>query len=361
MNATAAGGPSARHELTGLDRRLLTEIQTDFPLSATPFLVLADRLGAREGDVIARVAALGDAGLLRHVAPIFDAEALGYNSCLVAMRVPEGRLAAAAEIVNAHPGVSHNYRRTHAFNMWFTIAVPPGSDVQLHVDALRALADAESARLLPAVRRYKIGVSLDVTGERAMDERSQPRHTGGLSDGAAPTSALTKRAIDVIRAVQGDLPLQAHPFAAAAGRLNMDEEQLLDVLADLQRLGCLRRFAGILRHREAGFGANGMAVWNVPDDRARAIGEAMATYTAISHCYERPRYDDWPYNLFTMIHARSTAECDTFVAQLARTYGIEDHAVLYSTTEYKKVRPVYFSPDVEDWERRFIRPPQRTR
>ena len=133
------------------------------------------------------------------------------------------------------------------------------------------------------------------------------------------------------------------------------------MLGDPRRRGCLRRFAGILRPREAGFRANGMAVWNVPDARARAVGEAMATYTAISHCYERPRYDDWPYNLFTMIHARSTAECDAFVAQLARTYGIQDHAVLYSTTEYKKIRPVYFTPDVAEWERRFARPPQRAR
>ena len=188
--------------------------------------------------------ALRDAGLLRHVSPIFDGEALGYATCLVAMRVPEDRLAAAAEIVNAHPGVSHNYRRDHAFNMWFTIAVPPGSDVLAHVQALHALAGAESTRPLPAVRRYKIGVSLDVTGERAMDERSQPRHTGGHSEDVAPKSALTQREIDVIRAVQGDLPLQAHPFADAAGRLNMGEEQLVDVLDDLRRRGCLRRFAG---------------------------------------------------------------------------------------------------------------------
>ena len=349
-----AGGSSARHELTEFDRRLLTEMQEDFPLSATPFLVLADRLGASEEGVIACVVALRDAGLLRHVSPIFDGEALGYATCLVAMRVPEDRLAAAAEIVNAHPGVSHNYRRDHAFNMWFTIAVPPGSDVLAHVQALHALAGAESTRPLPAIRRYKIGVSLDVTGERAMDERSQPRHTGGHSEDMAPKSALTQREIDVIRAVQGDLPLQAHPFADAAGRLNMDEEQLVGVLDDLRRRGCLRRFAGILRHREAGFRANGMAVWNVPDARACAVGEAMATYTAISHCYERPRYDDWPYNLFTMIHARSTAECDAFVAQLARTHGLDDYAVLYSTTEYKKVRPVYFTPNVEDWERRYV-------
>jgi DNA-binding Lrp family transcriptional regulator len=340
-------------EMTALDRRMMSVMQSDFPLDVAPFAVLAGRLGVDEREVIERVVALKAGGLLRQVTPIFDAEALGYASCLVAARVPEDRLAAAAEIVNAHPGVSHNYRRTHAFNMWFTIAVPPASDIDAHIDALRVLARAESMRPLPAIRRFKIGVSLDVTGERDMFERSEPRHTGGLPEGAE-RPPLTPRDIEVLRAVQGDLPLRSHPFADAGRRLSMSEDDLVEALRDLQRRGCLRRLAGILRHRRVGFSANGMAAWNVPESDIVAVGEAMATYTAISHCYQRKTYDDWPYSLFTMIHASSTAECDAFVAQLAKTHGLADYAVLYSVTEYKKVRPVYFSPEVEEWERRWV-------
>jgi DNA-binding Lrp family transcriptional regulator len=346
------GGPpggSWRAEFSGLDQRLLAELQDRFPLAAAPFRELAARLGTGERDVIARVVALRDFGVLRHISAIFDGEALGYSSCLVAMRVPEERLPAAAEAVNTHPGVSHNYRRDHAFNLWFTIAVPPGSGIDAHIQALHALAGAESTRPLPALRRFKIGVSLDVSGERAMDHRSAPRHHGGS---VAAREPLSRRDIDIIRAVQGDLPLRAHPFADAARALDMTEEDLVEALRDLRRRGGLRRIAGILRHREAGFGANGMVVWNVPDADISAVGEAMAGYTAISHCYERPRYDDWPYNLFTMIHARSTDECEAFVAQLAQTHALDDYAVLYSTQEYKKVRPVYFTPEIAAWERR---------
>ena len=346
----AQAGP----KLPPLDRRLLSVMQSDFPLAVAPFAVLAAQMGVSEREVIDRVVALQAAGVLRQVTPIFDAEALGYSSCLVAARVPEDKLAAAAEIVNAHPGVSHNYRRTHAFNMWFTIAVPPSSDIDAHIDALRRLTGAASMRPLPAIRRFKIGVSLDVTGERDMFERSEPRHTGGLAEGAE-RPPLTPRDIDVIRAVQGSLPLRADPFADAARQLKMSEDDLVDALRDLQRRGCLRRIAGILRHRRVGFSANGMAAWNVPESDIVAVGEAMATYTAISHCYQRTTYDDWPYSLFTMIHASSTAECDAFVAQLAQKFGLDDYAVLYSTTEYKKVRPVYFSPEVEEWERRYVR------
>ncbi len=331
-------------ELSELDRRLLTEMQDRFPLSVAPFRELAERLGADEGEVIARVIALRDGGILRHVTPIFDAEALGYSTCLVAMRVPEERLPEAAKAVNAHPGVSHNYRRTHAFNMWFTIAVPPGSDLRAHVDALRALAGAEPARPLPALRRFKIGVSLDVTGERDMQERSSPRHTGGRREQGEAPAPVTQRDIDVIRAVQGDLPLRRDPFAAAAAKLGMTEEAVVDALRDLERRGCLRRMAGILRHRKAGFTANGMVAWNVAEADVVRVGESMATYTAISHCYQRPQYDDWPYSLFTMIHAPSVTECEVFVEELARAHGLRDYAVLYSTTEYKKVRPVVLQP-----------------
>ena len=187
-----------------------------------------------------------------------------------------------------------------------------------------------------------------------MFERSEPRHTGGLAEGAA-RPPLSPRDIDVIRGVQGDLPLTPHPFADAARALGISEQGVVDVLRDLRERGCLRRLAGILRHRRAGFSANGMAAWKVPESDVVRIGEAMAGYTAISHCYQRTTYDDWPYSLFTMIHASSVAECDAFVAQLARTHGLDDYAVLYSSTEYKKVRPIYFSPEVEEWDRRWVR------
>jgi DNA-binding Lrp family transcriptional regulator len=135
----------------------------------------------------------------------------------------------------------------------------------------------------------------------------------------------------------------------------MSVAQLIDALADLQRRGYLRRFAAILRHRKAGYGANGMAVWAVPEDQIESVGQTMAGYTAISHCYQRPVYPDWKYNLFTMIHARKTGECEEFVAELAQRHGLADYTVLYSTTEYKKVRLSYFTPEFDAWERAHVR------
>ena len=343
----------ARTEMDSVDQGLLNEMQDRFPLVREPFLELAARVGVDEGEVIARLAAMRDSGVLRQVSPIFDTKALGYTSSLVAMRVPEERLAEAAEVVNGHPGVSHNYRRTHDFNMWFTIAVPPGAELQEHVDALHRLAGAESTRMLPTLRLFKIGVTLDMTGERAIDHRSDPQYTHESREVAA-RHRLTERDIDVIRAVQGDLALEADPFSAPAGELGVSVEGLIEELERLREHGYLRRFAAILRHRKAGFGANGMAVWDVPEGDVLEIGATMAGYTTISHCYQRPKYEDWRYNLFTMIHARKKGECEAFVEELSKRHGLDGYAVLYSTTEYKKVRLAYFTPAFEEWERRHL-------
>jgi DNA-binding Lrp family transcriptional regulator len=228
--------------------------------------------------------------------------------------------------------------------------VPPGSDLQAHVDALHRLAGAESTRMLPTLKLYKIGVTLDMTGERPMDDRSDPQYTHDQRE-VASQHTLTARDVAVVRAVQGDLPLERDPFAAAARSLGTTVDGLIDELADLQRRGFLRRFAAILRHRKAGFGANGMAVWNIADAGVDAMGQTMAGYTTISHCYRRPKYDDWKYNLFTMIHARKKGDCETFVEQLSKQHGLDDFAVLYSTTEFKKIRLEYFTPAYEEWER----------
>ncbi len=333
-----------------LGQRLLNEMQDRFPLVREPFQELAERTGATEDGVLRRLQAMRDSGVLRQVSPIFDTKALGYATSLVAMHVPEDGLAAAAEVVNGHPGVSHNYRRTHEFNLWFTIAVPAGSDLQAHVDALHRDAGAVSTRMLPTLRLFKIGVTLDMTGQREMDHQSRPQYTHEQRETAA-SHTLTARDIEVVRAVQGDLPLEPDPFAAPARLLGLSVDELIATLGDLEKRGYLRRFAAILRHRKAGFGANGMAVWKVDEGAISAIGQTMAGYTSISHCYQRPVYADWRYNLFTMIHARKKSDCEAFVAQLAREHGLVEFDVLYSTTEYKKVRLAYFTPEFEAWER----------
>ena len=160
-----------------LDRRLLNVIQADFPLVSRPFRALASALSLTESEVIDRVAQLKRQRIIRQISAIFDTRSLGYRSGLVAMRIHPERLDAAAAVVSSHPGVSHNYQRNHAFNLWFTLAVPPTSDFEWTVQHLHAIAGAESTRVLPTLRLFKIGMQLDMEGKAGV-EREESREAG---------------------------------------------------------------------------------------------------------------------------------------------------------------------------------------
>jgi siroheme decarboxylase len=156
----------------------------------------------------------------------------------------------------------------------------------------------------------------------------------------------------VIRATQGDLPVVPEPYVPAATELGMSVDALIEHLRGMVDRGLLRRVAAILFHRRAGFSANGMGVWKVPEERVLEIGPRMAAIRGISHCYQRPTYADWPYQLFTMAHGRSKEECDAVLdAVAAATPDLQDRAILYSSTEFKKIRLLYFTDDFRNWER----------
>jgi siroheme decarboxylase len=96
-----------------------------------------------------------------------------------------------------------------------------------------------------------------------------------------------------------------------------------------------------------------MGVWNVPDERIMELGPRMAAFRGISHCYQRPTYADWPYSVFTMAHGRSKEECDAILDSIADSTGIHERSTLYSSTEFKKIRLLYFTEDYRAWERKY--------
>jgi DNA-binding Lrp family transcriptional regulator len=324
-------------DLDATDRKLLNLLQSSFPLTQAPFASLAESLGVTEDEVLERAGRLRRAGVLRCLSAIFDLYRLGYKSSLVAMAVDPARLDDAAAVISAHPGVSHNYSRDHRFNLWFVLAIPREQDFEATVTRLGEKAAAGRAIVLPALRQYKLDVRYD------MEEGL------GNSNGEAPGKRrepgrdLTPEEIDVVRVLQRDLPIVRRPFVEGACALGLTEEELLARAREMLDERIMRRFAAVLRHREAGFRANGMACWVVPEDRVDEIGEELAANPRVSHCYRRPTYPDWPYALFSMVHARSRRQCEAVVAGLSRQTGVSDYAVLYSTREYKKERVQYFA------------------
>jgi len=334
--------------LDELDRRLLNLMQSRFPLQPRPYAAVATEAEISEDETLARVERLVRERIIREVTPIYDTRALGYQSMLVAAKVDAEHPQRAAAIVNSHPGVSHNYLRTHDFNLWFTVAVEPDSALGLDgtLEVLQRLTVAESIRQLPTLKLFKIRMDLEMEkGTAALAAAAQAVEPAELEP--QPYDDFD---VAVIRATQGHQPIVAEPYAEPATRLGLPVDRLLEHLEGMRERRLLRRVAAILFHRRAGFSANGMGVWNVPGERIPELGPRMASVRGISHCYQRPTYPDWPYSVFTMAHGRSKEECDAILDSIAELTGIEERATLYSSTEYKKVRLLYFTDDYRRWE-----------
>jgi DNA-binding Lrp family transcriptional regulator len=269
---------------------------------------------------------------------------------LVAAKVDPDNPWRAAKVINEHPGVSHNYLRNHEFNIWFTIATEPDSPLGLDrtLEVLGGIAGAESIRQLPTLKLFKIRMDLEMEG--GTDALAQTVEVAPPAE--TERQPYDERDIAVIRALQGNMPIVSEPYAPAAEQLGMAQEDLLAHLEQMQERRLLRRVAAILFHRRAGFSANGMGVWKVPDDRVMELGPRMAAFRGISHCYQRPTYKDWPYSIFTMAHGRSKDECDAILDSIADLTGVDERATLYSSTEFKKIRLLYFTEDYRDWERK---------
>ena len=317
------------------DRELLNALQGDVPLASTPFAFIGQSIDMSEKEVIKRTERLKREGLIRQISAMFDMRALGYRSCLVAARVHEDRIEHAAGVINSHPGVTQNYRRNHDFNLWFTIAVGPTSKLGLDrtISVLGDEAECDAVRPLPTLKLYKSSGS-----------------DGGETHGDGDASPLSASEIECVRILQGDLPLQPRPFEALARITGVAADEIIGTAKSLLARGRMRRFGAVVSPRKGGFVASAMGVWAVPSDRADEVGKKMSEHRAVSHCYLRPTYDDWPFNLYTTVHGRSVDECESIINDLAIDTHVDEKRALYPTREYKKARISLFCREAEEWE-----------
>lgn len=324
--------------LDEVDKKLLNEIQWVFPLVDRPYLEIAQRYGISEQEVMRRISSLKNIGLIRQINAIFDTRRLGYKSALVAFSVKPDKLEYVAEKVNEHPGVSHNYERNHEYNMWFTLAVPPGTDMKVDLDRMAALDGVIKYRVLPTLKLYKIGVRLDMVNS----DPEKPKPIEEVKELNPEKVQITERDKEFIRELQKDLAVVPEPFKELADNLGITTGELLARAKEYEKNGIMRRFAAILRHRDAGFVANGMVVWHVPEDKIDEVGFKLAAFPQVSHCYRRPIYPDWRFNLFSMVHARTLEAAEKMAAEMSEAIGIKDYQILFSSREFKKERVKYF-------------------
>ncbi len=325
-----------------MEKDFLNLIQKEFPIEKRPFWKLAKELNCDEEEVLSLYKKLKDDKIIRQTSAIFDTKSLGYKSSLVAFMVDD--IQKAAEFINTHPGVSHNYERDNPFNLWFTIAVEPDSKFGLEktVEIMAQKTNAKDFIILPTKKMFKISVNLDLKGDRAKKEKLKKRKKIDMK--------LEPLHFDLIKLLQEDIEPVKEPFEKIINTLSIDYETLQKEAKRLQDGGFMRRFAAILYHRKAGFKANAMVVWSVDEERAEEIGQKVAEFSAVSHCYLRPTYPNWPYSLFSMIHGKSKEEVEEVISNIKEEINPKDYKRLYSTREFKKQRIKYFSDEFKEWE-----------
>ncbi len=311
-----------------------------------PFVLLGEGLCISAVDVIERVTNLKNDGIIRRISGVFDSSKLGYHSTLAAMHIPESRLDEAAAVINEHRGVSHNYSREHHYNLWFTLTLAGDKSLPEAVDRLAELAGVQEVINLPAIRVFKSRVFFDMVGEGAIGNQIGASIQDGKSE-AFPviksTKCLSRLDRSIVKQMQTDLPIKKRAFDEPARRLNLDTSSLLARAKSMLADGTMRRYGASLNHHKAGFSANAMSCWQVPEAQIEQAGKKAASYNAVSHCYLRKTSVNWPYNLFAMIHSRSREECEETAKQISVDIDITDYIMLYTIREYKKERVRYFT------------------
>ncbi len=321
---------------------LARAIQEEVPLVPQPWDEIGRKLALDPRDILAQIQSWKDEGKLREISAVLEGSLLGYESALCTAAVPAERIAAAADAVNAHPTVSHNYMRDHAYNLWFTVAVPRTMGLD---GTLRRLAFRAGLREIQPLRRtqtFKIGVNLDLSAQKNVSE------TEFAPSSNAPAIDPTPEEVRLFRALQIPLPLAEKPFRDLARAAGADEEEIL-AFGRKHLGGAVRRYMATFRHRRVGVRGNVLVVWNVTEDRLEEAGVQLARAPEVSHCYGREPFRGFPYTLYTMIHGPDEASCLGVATELSSKIGVTDYLPLPSRQEFKKCRLRYFLPELDDW------------
>ena len=327
-------------------QQMLDMIQSGFPLVERPYEALGKVLGLSEHDAFITVRTLKERALIRRVGASFNSAKLGYASTLCAFALEPERVDKVAQLVNASPYVTHNYERTHDYNMWFTIVGHGEAHRDAIFEDLKTRAGVQRGLNLPATDLFKIKVDFSAA--------NTPCVADVVASSGPPFSDTCPFDVELVRWAQGDiLDCGMRPFDEAAQVISLsigrdvNASDVLSRLVQFKTHGTIRRFGAMVRHRRMGYACNGMTVWDIPDEHVQAAGACLAKFPQVSHCYARPSMADWAFNMYGMVHARTQEELERSVEAMAdalrNAIGLDiPHQVLVSTRELKKTSMTYF-------------------
>lgn len=327
---------------TTIDDRILDEWQRDFPLVASPFEVMASRLGIREGELLTRLERLQTAGIVARVGGVVRPNTVG-ASTLAAVAVPDLQTDDVAAILCEEPGINHVYLRENDWNLWFVVTGPD----RRYIDGVLNRIERKVQRSILDLRleqayHIDLGFSLEAKGRN----RTVPdRHHA--EPAVLSTFEIEDRDRALLQTLTDGLPLVSRPFLQIAGRLGESEQGSIDRLRRLVTARVVPRIGVIVRHRALGWRSNAMVVFDVEPDEIDAVGPALARAHGVNLCYRRTRYaNQWPYNLYCMIHARSRPEAFDAITNATLVAKLESapREVLFSLRCYKQTGALLTAP-----------------
>lgn len=339
-----------------IEKKVLTKLQRGIEPVSRPFQTLE----LLEADVLELLRRAKNEGLLRRFGGVFDARRLGYKSILCALDVVPEHMEEKAAIIAAHPGVTHCYERRPLYGnehyplLWFTLAMLHDEFdegiTELRTKLVMPAADPPRRKtlstrnsklfILPALRRFKIDVVFNLQ-TRNRDEVFPSVDPAVVLPQEEPFRIFSSEEKALVQALDQQIPCIERPFAALAEPLGLSEGRVLSLMQGWQAEGVLRRVAAILYHREAGFKANAMCVWPVEDDILGA-GRRVAARPEVSHCYQRPRLDSFPFDLYAMIHTGSWDATKALFEDISSSCSLQNGELFASGREFKKSSMRYF-------------------
>lgn len=308
---------------------LLAILQTSFPIESRPFQNIADRLHIRESEVLDMVRGLIHDRVIREIGPIFEARKLGYIGTLVAASVEEDRAAELSAAMLTIREITHNYCRIGEFNLWFTITASNRNIIDDIIHWVEKFAGVQKVLDLPMEQVFKISAVFGVEA---------PPLRIAQEDGSVQVFEEPEK--NIIRALQNGLPVVDQPFLAISEELGLAESFMLHHIRRWMENGSIRRFGARVDHRRAGFMVNALVVW--VGDQIQIWGKQFGEISTVSHCYIRRSYPDWPYRLYTMVHALNEEEMVNTLVKMRQIAPGARFAVLPTRYELKKTSMKYF-------------------
>ncbi len=320
-----------------LERNLLNHYQRDFPLTSQPFAQIAKEVNSDTASILHTFKILKNAGKITRIGPVFRPNTIGVST-LAALKAPSSQLETIAEIINQYPEVNHNYEREHAYNLWFVATAPDAQHLENTLQQMEQQIGIDIMRL-PLLKEYYIDLGFTMPLDDATKHANISKHHAhhhSVQYSIQHHDELQQR---LLAEIQSGLPLVDKPYQAVADTIGTTEQEVLRRIDIMLTAGTIRRMGVVVRHRELGYRANAMLVWDIPDEQIDKIGTQLSQVDCITLCYQRPRHlPHWRYNLFTMIHGKDKPSVEACVQRIVSDYGLQDipRATLFSKRRFKQ-------------------------